>query len=132
MLTEYSVPGAQDVDTVRASYFAGQAAMSIWSTFILDEMAGLRNDAKPTCAGVRADPAFLAKNTGVVTGIQGPDGEQPAQFGEVVSWTVTKDSASESARKFVEYFMTDGYVDWLVHRPRRPAPRPGRHGRQAD
>jgi multiple sugar transport system substrate-binding protein len=52
-----------------------------------------------------------------VTGIQGPDGDQPAQFGEVVSWTVTKDSASESARKFVEYFMTEGYVDWLSIAP---------------
>jgi len=117
MLKNYSVPGAQDVDTVRASYFAGQAAMSIWSTFILDEMAGLRNDAKPTCPECKADPAFLAKNTGVVTGIQGPDGEQPAQFGEIVSWTITKDSASDSARKFVEYFMTEGYADWLAIAP---------------
>lgn len=117
MLKNYSVPGAQDVDTVRASYFAGQAAMSIWSTFILDEMAGLRNDAKPTCKECKADPAFLAKNTGVVTGIQGPDGEQPAQFGEIVSWTITKDSASDSARKFVEYFMTEGYADWLAIAP---------------
>jgi multiple sugar transport system substrate-binding protein len=117
MLKNYSVPGAQDVDTVRASYFAGQAAMSIWSTFILDEMAGLRNDAKPTCAECKADPAFLAKNTGVVTGIQGPDGEQPAQFGEIVSWTITKDSASDSARKFVEYFMTEGYADCLAIAP---------------
>lgn len=117
MLTDYSVPGAQDVDTVRASYFAGQAAMAIWSTFLLDEMAGLRNDAKPTCPECVADPSFLAKNTSVVTGIQGPDGDQPAQFGEVVSWTVTKDSSSESARKFVEYFMTEGYVDWLSIAP---------------
>jgi multiple sugar transport system substrate-binding protein len=117
MLKDYSVPGAQDVDTVRASYFAGQAAMAIWSTFLLDEMAGLRNDAKPTCTECVADPTFLAKNTGVVTGIEGPDGDQPAQFGEVVSWTVTKDSASESARKFVEYFMTEGYVDWLSIAP---------------
>jgi multiple sugar transport system substrate-binding protein len=117
MLNNHSVSGAQDVDTVRASYFAGQAAMSIWSTFILDEMAGLRNNAMPTCPECQADPAFLAKNTGVVTGIQGPDGSQPAQFGEMVSWTVTKDSASESARKFVEYFMTDGYVDWLSIAP---------------
>ncbi|WP_235046786.1 hypothetical protein [Arthrobacter nitrophenolicus] len=80
-------------------------------------MAGLRNDAAPTCPECAADPAFLAKNTGVVTGIQGPDGDQPAQFGEVVSWTVTKDSASDSARKFVEYFMTEGYVDWLSIAP---------------
>ena len=29
------------VDTVRAQYFSGEAAMMIWSTFILDELAGL-------------------------------------------------------------------------------------------
>lgn len=117
MLKDYSVPGAQDVNSVRASYFAGQAAMFIWSTFVLDEMAGLRNNAMPTCPECAADPAFLAKNTGVVTGIQGPDGDQPAQFGEIVSWTVTKDSASESAKKFVEYFETEGYADWLSIAP---------------
>jgi multiple sugar transport system substrate-binding protein len=117
VLKDYSVAGAQDVDTVRASYFAGQAAMSIWSTFILDEMAGLRNDAKPTCPECEADPAFLAKNTGVVTGIQGPDGSQPSQFGEIVSWTVTKEAASESSKKFIEYFMGEGYADWLSIAP---------------
>src|SRR3954454_6324419 len=40
----YSVAGAQDVDTTRAAYFAGKGAMLIWSSFILDEMAGLRKD----------------------------------------------------------------------------------------
>ena len=65
------MPGAQDVDTTRASYFAGQAAMVIWSSFILDEMAGLRDDAKPNCPECQSDPAFLAKNTGVVTTIAG-------------------------------------------------------------
>ena len=55
---DYSVTGAQDVDTTRASYFAGQAAMIIWSSFILDEMAGLRNDALPTCPECKDDPAL--------------------------------------------------------------------------
>ena len=53
---DYSVNGAQDVDTTRASYFAGQAAMIIWSSFILDELAGLREDALPTCSGVQGEP----------------------------------------------------------------------------
>ena len=70
--------GAQDVDTTRASYFAGQAAMIIWSSFILDEMAGLRNDALPTCPECKKNPAFLAENSGVVTSIQGPSGSEPA------------------------------------------------------
>ena len=66
--------GTQDVDTVRASYFAGQSAMAIWSTFLLDELAGLRNDAKPSCPECKEDPKFLAENTGVVAAIAGPDG----------------------------------------------------------
>ncbi|MEO6512036.1 MAG: extracellular solute-binding protein, partial [Nocardioides sp.] len=33
LMQNYTVSGAQDVDTTRASYFAGQAAMIIWSTF---------------------------------------------------------------------------------------------------
>src|SRR3954468_10326790 len=44
----YSVAGAQDVDTTRAAYFAGKGAMLIWSSFILDEMAGLgRTPCRP-------------------------------------------------------------------------------------
>ncbi|WP_219416764.1 ABC transporter substrate-binding protein [Pseudonocardia nigra] len=117
LVSNYSMPGAQDVDTVRASYFAGQAAMMIWSTFVLDEMAGLRDDALPSCPQCQADPAFLAKNTGVVAALQGPDGQEPAQFAQVVSWTVAADSATEPASAFVEYMMSDGYVDWMAIAP---------------
>jgi multiple sugar transport system substrate-binding protein len=117
LVSNYSVPGAQDVDTVRATYFAGKAAMMIWSTFVLDEMAGLRDDALPSCPECQADPAFLAKNTGVVAALKGPDGTQPAQFAQVVSWTVTADAATEPASAFVEYMMSDGYVDWMAIAP---------------
>ena len=72
--------------------------MVIWSSFILDEMAGLRNDALPTCAECKDDPAFLAKNSGVVTAIQGPSGSEPATFGEITSWTITADSAPTRPR----------------------------------
>ncbi|CAI9403511.1 hypothetical protein HIDPHFAB_03996 [Nocardioides sp. T2.26MG-1] len=122
LVNDYSVPGAQDVDTTRASYFAGQAAMFIWSTFVLDEMAGLRNDAMPTCAECKKDPAFLAKNTGVVTTIQGPDSDQPAVFGEVTSWTITADSATDPAKKFVEYMLGDGYEPWVAIAPEGKVP----------
>jgi len=117
LLTNYSVAGAQDVDTTRATYFAGQAAMVVWSSFILDEMAGLREDAKPSCAECQADPAFLAKNSGIVTAIAGPDGTEPAQFGELVSWAITAESATEPAQEFVQYMMSDGYEDWLAFAP---------------
>ncbi len=113
LVKKYSVPGAQDVDSTRATYFAGKAAMMVWSSFILDEMAGLRNDAKPNCPQCAADPAFLAKNSGIVTAIKGPDGSEPAQFGELTSWTITDGANKSGAKQFVEYMMGDGYLDWL-------------------
>jgi multiple sugar transport system substrate-binding protein len=124
--TDYSVSGAQDVDTTRASYFAGQGAMLIWSSFILDEMAGLRNDALPTCPECKRNPAFLAQNSGVVTSLQGPSGSEPATFGEITSWTIAADAATDSSEEFVKYMMTDGYEPWLAIAPEGKIPvRPG-------
>lgn len=122
MLTNYSVTGTQDVDTVRTAYFAGKAAMAIWPTHMLDELAGTRVDARPSCPECTKDPLFLARNTGVVAGLQGPDGLRPAHFGEVISWTVTADSDTEPARRFVEYFLTDGYAQWLAIAPEERVP----------
>jgi multiple sugar transport system substrate-binding protein len=119
---DFSVSGGQDVDTTRASYFAGQAAMIIWSTFILDEMAGLRADALPTCPECAADPAFLAKNSGVVTSIEGPSGSDPATFGEITSWVVTAESATDPASAFVDYMMNDGYEPWIAIAPEGKVP----------
>jgi multiple sugar transport system substrate-binding protein len=113
LLKNYSVPGAQDVDTTRATYFAGKAAMVIWSSFLLDEMAGLRKDALPTCPQCKSDPAFLAKNSGVVTAISGPGGS-PSQFGEITSWAITSGGErTDAAKKFVSYMMNEGYPGWL-------------------
>ncbi|MGR6319131.1 extracellular solute-binding protein [Micromonospora soli] len=116
LMRDHSVKGAQDVDTTRATYFAGKAAMLIWSPFILDELAGLRNDAKPTCPQCQSDPAWLAKNSGFVTGIKGPNGTEPAQYGEISSWAVL-DGAADSATSFVEYMLSDGYPRWFGMSP---------------
>ena len=86
LIRNHSVAGAQDVDTTRATYFAGKAAMTIWSSFILDELAGLRDDAAPSCPQCAADPRFLVDNTGIVTALTGPDGARarPVRRGAVV------------------------------------------------
>ena len=122
LVSNYSVPGAQDVDTTRATYFAGDAAMFIWSSFVLDELAGLRADAMPSCPECADDPAFLAKNTGVVTAIQGPDGTNPAQFGEITSWAVTQGANVDAAAQFIEFMMSDGYEDWIAIAPEGKVP----------
>jgi multiple sugar transport system substrate-binding protein len=122
LVRDYSVPGAQDVDTTRASYFAGKSAMTIWSTFVLDELAGLRDDAKPSCPECRADPAFLAKNTGIVTALEGADGGRPTVYGEITSWVVTAAASTTPAQRFVEYVMNDGYLPWIAIAPEGKVP----------
>jgi multiple sugar transport system substrate-binding protein len=117
-----SVPGAQDADTTRATYFAGKAAMMIWSSFILDELAGLRNDAAPSCPECTSNPRFLVDNTGIVTALSGPDAAQPAQFGEIVSWAVINKANADPAAKFVEFMMSDGYPDWIGFAPEGKIP----------
>ena len=117
-----SVPGAQDADTTRATYFAGKAATMVWSSFILDELAGLRADAAPSCPECTANPRFLVDNTGVVTALSGPDATAPAQFGEIVSWGVVAGAKADPAARFVEFMMTDGYPDWLGFAPEGKIP----------
>jgi multiple sugar transport system substrate-binding protein len=117
MIKNGSAKGGQDVDTTRAAYFAGKAAMIVWSSFLLDELAGLRNDALPTCPECRADKRFLSKNSGVVTAISGPDGGEATQFGEIANYVVVKDGNIDAAQQFIEYMMSDGYVDWLAVTP---------------
>jgi multiple sugar transport system substrate-binding protein len=116
-----SVPGAQDAVSTRAAYLAGKAAMIIWSSFLLDELAGLSNDARPTCPQCRAAPSFLATNSGIVTAIKGPDGTRPSQFGELTCFAITKDANTDAA-KLVEFLMNDGYLDWLALAPEGKVP----------
>jgi multiple sugar transport system substrate-binding protein len=116
-----SVPGGQDATSTRAAYLAGKAAMIIWSSFLLDELAGLSNDARPSCPQCRADPSFLADHSGIVTAVMGPDGTEASQFGELTCFAITKD-ASKDAAMLVEFLMDDGYLDWLGLAPEGKVP----------
>jgi multiple sugar transport system substrate-binding protein len=119
--SKYSVKGNQDVDSTRGTYFAGRAAMMFWSPFLLDGMAGLRNDTKPSCPQCKKDPAFLAKNSGLVGPVSGSSGE-PSQFGVVSTVNISVDAPTEDAEKLAEYMLTDGYVRWLALSPQGKYP----------
>lgn len=119
---KYGPPGTQTVDSTRSTYFAGKSSMLIWSSFLLDELAGLRKDALPSCAGCRKDPSYLAKNTGITTALYGPAGAKPAQFGEITSWVTTKTAESDASRQFIEYMMGAGYEDWFGMAPEGKIP----------
>ena len=100
----------------RAIYFAGKAAMIIWSPFILDELAGLRNSAPPT---INDDPTSkeLAQKTGIVTTFGGPSNPSGAAWADIRYFGVTSDANTNIASEFVKYSMKDGYTATLSIAP---------------
>lgn len=81
-IADASPPGDLYWDQSRTLYFSGNAAMIIWSPFILDELAGLRDSAPPT---INDDPTSsdLAAATGIVTNFAGPSNPDGAAWGDI-------------------------------------------------
>ncbi|MEM8732076.1 MAG: extracellular solute-binding protein [Pseudomonadota bacterium] len=115
-IAEASPPGELYWDQSRTLYFAGQAAMIIWSPFILDELAGLRDSAPPT---INDDPTSgeLASKTGIVTNFAGPSNPDGAAWGDIRYFGITADAETDDAVAFVTYSMGDGYTSTLSIAP---------------
>ena len=115
-IVEASPPGELYWKQSRELYFAGQAAMIIWSPFILDELAGLRDSAPPT---ITDDPTSseLASRTGIVTTFSGPSNPDGAAWGDVRYFGITADADTDPAMQFVMYAMDEGYTNTLAIAP---------------
>lgn len=115
-IAEASPPGDLYWDQSRSLYFSGNAAMIIWSPFILDELAGLRDSAPPT---INDDPTSgaLAAATGIVTNFAGPSNPGGAAWGDVRYFGITSDASTDAAMEFVQYSMSDGYGATLAIAP---------------
>ncbi|MEM6465554.1 MAG: extracellular solute-binding protein [Pseudomonadota bacterium] len=107
-----SPPGELFWKQSRELYFGGKAAMIIWSPFILDELAGLRDSAAPNING---DPTTreLAAKTGIVTTFSGPSNPDGAAWGDVRYFGITSDAETEVAQEFVKFSMDQGYTNTL-------------------
>lgn len=115
-LAKASPPGDLYWKQSRELYFAGDAAMIIWSPFILDELAGLRDSAPPT---INDDPTSteLASKTGIVTNFSGPSNEAGAAWGDIRYFGITSDADTDAAMEFVKYSMDEGYTQTLSIAP---------------
>ena len=111
-LAQASPPGELYWKQSRELFFAGRAAMIIWSPFILDELAGLRDSAPPT---INDDPTSrdLAERTSVVTTFGGPSNKGGAAWADIRFFGVTSTANTDVAADFVSYAMDDGYVKTL-------------------
>ncbi|PWR02455.1 bicyclomycin resistance protein [Meridianimarinicoccus roseus] len=115
-IADASPPGELFWQQSRTLYFSGEAAMIIWSPFILDELAGLRDDAPPT---ITDDPTSteLASRTGIVTSFAGPSNPDGAAWADVRYLGITVDANFDEARQFVEFSMSEGYTQTLAIAP---------------
>jgi multiple sugar transport system substrate-binding protein len=115
-IAEASPPGDLYWDQSRTLYFSGNAAMIIWSPFILDELAGLRDSAPPT---INDDPTSseLASKTGVVTNFAGPSNPDGAAWGDIRYFGITTDADTDAAMEFVKFSMDGGYGSTLSIAP---------------
>ncbi|MEZ5932376.1 MAG: extracellular solute-binding protein [Alphaproteobacteria bacterium] len=128
-LAKASPPGELYWDQARALYFSGNAAMIIWSPFILDELAGLRDSAPPT---INDDPTSreLAEKTGIVTTFAGPSNPDGAAWADIRYFGITADADTDSAIAFVKFSMNEGYGKTLGMAPEGKFP--VRHGTADD
>ncbi|WP_171208324.1 MULTISPECIES: ABC transporter substrate-binding protein [unclassified Ruegeria] len=115
-IAEASPPGELFWKQSRELYFAGQAAMIIWSPFIMDELAGLRDAAPVT---INDDPTSreLANATGFVTNFSGPSNPDGAAWADSRYFGITADADTETAQDFVRFAVSDGYMDTLAIAP---------------
>ncbi len=110
-LSRFTPPGNISWLHTRIDYLSGRAAMIIWSPFILDELSGLRKDQPVLPDIIKKEPGFLARNTGFVTVIHGPNGW--AQYGQINCLGITQDAADAPAKQWVEFLLSEGYLRWL-------------------
>jgi len=112
VLAKASPPGELYWKQSRALYFAGRAPMIIWSPFIMDELAGLRDSAPPT---FNVDPTSneLAQKTGFITNFSGPNNKKGAAWADIRYMGVTADADTDEAKKFIMYSMNEGYTATL-------------------
>jgi multiple sugar transport system substrate-binding protein len=106
----------------RELYFAGQAAMIIWSPFILDELAGLRDSAPPT---INDDPTSrdLAERTGIVTNFAGPVEPRWRGLGRYPLFRRSRRMRIPRRRRpSSSISMSDGYTADAGHRARGQVP----------
>ncbi|WP_421725655.1 ABC transporter substrate-binding protein [Bauldia sp.] len=115
-LAEASPPGELFWQQSRELYFSGNAAMIIWSPFILDELAGLRDSNPPA---INDDPTSteLASKTGIVTRLSGPSNPDGAAWGDIRYFGITSDADTDPAAEFVKFSMDEGYTNTLSIAP---------------
>ena len=114
-LQKCAAPGPNYWSQARQFYITGQSPMLFYSTYVMDDLAGLQKGVEPTVKG-------LSTNTGFAPSMIGKSGDK-ATYGTLVVNVVFKGANSEATTKFLKY-MLDGqnYIDILFLAPNGKIP----------
>lgn len=120
-------PGVQTEVSARNAYLAGRTGMVMGSPAILPMLAGLDADSPPSCPECSLDNLYLVENSNLITTITGQGtSRQTTNFSHLTYLGITRAGNREAAIAFAEYWLSDGYVEWLSVHPELKVPlRPG-------
>ncbi len=107
-LASYTPPGNYYWKHTRLYYLVGRTPQIFWSPFILDELAGAREDIN---VGVKDLPA----KTKVETTLNGPRGS--AGYISLNGYGITSSGQTDNAKEFIRFMMSDGYVRFFQMDP---------------
>lgn len=113
-LADCAAPGPNYWKQAREYYITGQSAMLFYSSYVMDDLAGLQEGVEPTVAE-------LASKTGFASRMVGASGDE-ATYGQLVTLGIFEGTDTEATSKWVEYLLTDGYLDILNIAPNGKMP----------
>jgi len=114
-LSQYGPPGKTTWRDCRQYFIAGQCAMMFYSTYIMDDLAGLVED-------VQVEVEDLTGKTGMESLMIGAHGDE-ASYGQVNYVAVTKGANTEVAKAWIEFLLSDeNYIKWVFMTPAGKTP----------
>ncbi|MEZ4516958.1 MAG: extracellular solute-binding protein [Chloroflexota bacterium] len=125
VINQFSPPGVQTDTSARNAFLNGQTAIIMTSPSILPALAGLDPALSPGCAECTGSGGtdYLAQNTGILTQLSGANASAtPVGFGNLTNLGITSVADREAAIAFAEYWLQEGYEQWLSVDPERKVP----------
>jgi multiple sugar transport system substrate-binding protein len=125
-INRFSPPGVQTDTSAINAFLEGRTGIIMTSPAILPTLAGLdpvRQPGCPECETGGDGINYLARNTGIITTIEGNVGDaEPAAFGNIRNLGITTVADLEVAQAFAHYWLSEGYEKWLAVDSERKVP----------
>jgi multiple sugar transport system substrate-binding protein len=122
LINQFSPSDVQTDLSALNAYLAGRTGLIVASPSVLPRLAGLDPEHPPACPEC-GDREFLARNSGILTRLEGSGREAaPANFGVLTYLGITSSADEQAALAFARYWFEDGYLRWLSVEPERKAP----------